>query len=47
LELILEVCDRVILLNQGQIIADGCPQEIIQDKLLMESNGLEVPYSLH
>lgn len=46
LELILEVCDRVILLNQGRIIADGVPQEIMSDRLLMESNNLEVPHSL-
>jgi cobalt/nickel transport system ATP-binding protein len=46
LELILEVCDRVILLNQGRVIADGVPQEIMQDRFLMESNNLEVPHSL-
>lgn len=46
LELILEVCDRVILLNQGEIIADGIPSEIMRNKSLMEANGLEVPHSL-
>lgn len=46
LELIIEVCDRVILLNQGRIVADGIPREIMKDKHLMESNGLEVPHSL-
>ncbi len=46
LELILEVCDRVILLNQGRIVADGNPQEIMCDRILMESNSLEVPHSL-
>ena len=46
LELILEVCDRVILLNQGRVIADGVPQEIMSDRILMESNNLEVPHSL-
>lgn len=46
LELILEVCDRVILLNQGRIIADGNPQTIMSDRILMEANGLEVPHSL-
>lgn len=46
LELILEVCDRVILLNQGRVIADGIPQEIMSDRNLMETNGLEVPHSL-
>lgn len=46
LELILEVCDRVILLNQGRVIADGVPEEIMSDRILMESNNLEVPHSL-
>ena len=46
LELILEVCDRVILLNQGRIIADGNPLEIMSNRILMESNSLEVPHSL-
>ena len=46
LELILEVCDRVLILNQGQIIADGKPDEIMAQKQLMEANGLEVPQSI-
>jgi cobalt/nickel transport system ATP-binding protein len=46
LELILEVCDRLLLLNQGHIIADGSPQEILSNRELMENNQLEVPYSL-
>lgn len=46
LELIIEVCDRVILLNQGRIIADGTPEKIMSDRPLMENNNLEVPHSL-
>lgn len=46
LELILEVCDRVILLNQGRIVSDGIPKVIMSDRVLMEANGLEVPHSL-
>ena len=46
LELILEVCDRVVLLNQGRIIADGVPKVIMSDRFLMENNNLEVPHSL-
>ena len=46
LELIMEVCDRVVMLNQGRIIADGAPAEIMSDSDLMLSNGLEVPHSL-
>ena len=46
LELILEICDRVILLNQGRVVADGSPQAIMCDRVLMENNNLEVPHSL-
>ena len=46
LELIIEVCDRVIMLSQGRIVADGTPQKIMSNLDLMEVNGLEVPHSL-
>lgn len=46
LELIIEVCDRVIVLNQGRVVADGIPQKIMSNSNLMEANGLEVPHSL-
>ncbi|MBK8020998.1 MAG: cobalt ECF transporter T component CbiQ [Chloroflexi bacterium] len=46
LEMILEVCDRVILLDGGQIIADGPPSDIMADVELMEAHGLEKPHSL-
>ncbi|MEC4985685.1 MAG: ABC transporter ATP-binding protein, partial [Oscillatoria sp. PMC 1076.18] len=46
LELILEVCDRVVLLDRGKIIADGQPKEIMGDRELMETHSLERPHSL-
>ena len=46
LELIIEVCDRVVMLNQGRIVADGTPEAIMSSSSLMEANGLEVPHSL-
>ena len=46
LELIVEVCDRVVVLNQGRIVADGIPEVIMSNSSLMEVNGLEVPHSL-
>ena len=46
LELILEVCDRVILLDQGQIVANGPTHEVMQNASLMEAHGLEKPNSL-
>ncbi len=46
LELILEVCSRVILLDEGRIVADGNAKTIMGDRDLMENHGLEVPHSL-
>ncbi len=46
LEMILEVCDRVILMAAGKIIADGIPTKIMGDRQLMEASGLETPHSL-
>ncbi len=46
LEFVLEVCDRVILIDEGRIIADGCPRKIMGDQALMEKHGLEKPHSL-
>jgi len=46
LEFVLEVCDRVVLMDDGQIVADGTPHQIMTDIELMAQHGLEVPYSL-
>ena len=46
LELILEVCDRVLLLDDHRIAADGDPRAIMGHQTLMEAHGLEKPHSL-
>jgi cobalt/nickel transport system ATP-binding protein len=46
LELILQSCNRVLLLDRGQLIADGPAPALLADATLMEAHGLEVPYSL-
>jgi cobalt/nickel transport system ATP-binding protein len=46
LELVLEVCDRTILLDEGRVIADGKTKTIMGNRDLMENHGLEVPHSL-
>ncbi|MFC1944468.1 energy-coupling factor ABC transporter ATP-binding protein [Chloroflexota bacterium] len=46
LELVLEVCDRVVLIDEGRIIADGNPSEVMGDDKLMEAHGQEKPHSL-
>ncbi|MBN1793338.1 MAG: ABC transporter ATP-binding protein [Candidatus Omnitrophica bacterium] len=46
LELILETCGRVLLLDKGEIIADGLTADMLRNQSLLESHGLEVPHSL-
>ena len=46
LELVLEVCDRVILIDEGHIAADGKPCEVMGDDKLMQAHGQEKPHSL-
>jgi cobalt/nickel transport system ATP-binding protein len=46
LEMILETCGRALLLDHGHLIADGEPRALLADRSLMETHGLEVPYSL-
>jgi cobalt/nickel transport system ATP-binding protein len=46
LEFAAELCDRVLILHEGRIVADGPPRTILADEALMERTGLEVPHSL-
>lgn len=46
LEMIIELCPRVILLDGGSVIADGPVRDILGDRALMERHGQEVPFSL-
>ncbi|PSN10638.1 cobalt ABC transporter ATP-binding protein [filamentous cyanobacterium CCP5] len=46
LEFVLEVCDRTLLIDDGRIIADGDPADIMGNQELMERHGLEKPHSL-
>lgn len=46
LEFLLEVCERVVLLDHGQIITNGLPREVMGNTQLMEAHGLERPHSL-
>lgn len=46
LELVLDVCSRTVLMDQGKIWADGETRSLLGDAPLMEKHGLEVPLSL-
>ena len=43
---VFELCDRVLLLDSGELVADGEARAILGDMCLMESHGLEVPSML-
>jgi len=46
LEMILDLCPRVVLLDRGLVVAEGPAIEVLSDSALIEPHGLEVPYSL-
>jgi cobalt/nickel transport system ATP-binding protein len=46
LDLIMEVCGRTVLLEAGRVVADGPSRQILTDRRLLESHGLELPISL-
>ncbi len=46
LEMILDLCTRVLVLDGGRIQADGRAFEILSDEHLMRTHGLEVPLSI-
>ncbi len=46
LDLIYDTCNRTILIANGKIILDGETKSILDNKELLENNGLELPLSL-
>lgn len=46
LDMVLELCSRVIVLKNGTVAADGPATELLADARLMDSCGLELPISL-
>ena len=46
LDLILDVCQRCIVIREGMVVADGQSREILSNRTLLEANNLELPLSL-
>lgn len=46
LDMILDTCNRTILLSKGEIVKDGNTLDILSDRKLLEENGLELPLSI-
>jgi cobalt/nickel transport system ATP-binding protein len=45
MDLAAELCRRIVILSQGEIMADGSAEEIFLNKELLESCSLEQPYA--
>ena len=46
MEMVLDLCDRTIVMKQGRIVADGSTRHVIGDLALLEECGLEQPCEL-
>lgn len=46
IEMVLEICSRVSIMDQGTIVDVGEPKKILSNQELLESHGLEMPLSL-
>jgi cobalt/nickel transport system ATP-binding protein len=46
LDLVLELCPRIIILNEGKVVADGAALELFKDVKLLERCRLEQPLSM-
>jgi len=46
LDLVLDTCDRVVILNSGAMTADGPATDILKGRELLEANALELPLSI-
>lgn len=43
MRLIWDLCERTVVMDGGQVVADGVTRDLLQDASLMEEHGLEVP----
>ncbi|MFO8007703.1 MAG: ABC transporter ATP-binding protein [Candidatus Brocadiia bacterium] len=46
LDAVMDICGRVVLLDEGQVVADGPTDTILTDRELLEAHSLELPLSL-
>ncbi len=46
LEMVVELCSRTIILDNGLVVADGSTEELLGDEELMLKHGLEKPHIL-
>ncbi|AFL99943.1 ABC-type cobalt transport system, ATPase component [Desulfitobacterium dehalogenans ATCC 51507] len=47
LDMVLETCERILIIKDGEVAASGTTSEILKNGELLEQCGLEIPLSLH
>lgn len=45
LDMILDVCERCLIIKDGKVVADGPSEEVLLNEQLLEENNLELPLS--
>ena len=45
LNLAMRFCDRIVLLNDGKLLADGIPEEVLNSEMLERVYGIEAKFS--
>lgn len=46
LDMILDTCQRLLLISRGKIVADGSAESLLLDRALLEANQMELPLCL-
>ncbi len=46
MDMVLDLCSRVIILRGGEVVADGAAKDILNNRELLDSSGLEKPFRL-
>lgn len=46
LDMVFETCNRIIVINKGEIVADGITAEVLTNAELLDRCGLEMPLSI-
>jgi cobalt/nickel transport system ATP-binding protein len=44
LMMVRELLPRTIIMDEGQVVADGLTDQIMQDEALLNAHGLEKPF---
>jgi len=45
LDLVLDVCERCIIIQDGKVVADGPAEDILLNEAILRDNNLELPLS--